>query len=135
METQNLIFANLQKIREKQNLGAIEDAIIETKNNIEEKAIKFTDAINSIETFYSNLSSKLESLVSESTLLSNKMQDLYSLADEVETEISEAKSYGVTFSSSEFPNISNLTVFYDYVGEITDTAQMLNQVLDSTYRG
>ena len=100
MKTENLVFANLQKLKnKKQNFGAISDAINEGKTLFYEEAselnnydIEVTDMINSIYNTIQNLQPQLESLLQEK----GKYLTLYS---KLEEEANELNNFGIEVGS------------------------------------
>ena len=138
--TQAEIFKRLQKVQsnrltKKQELGAIEDAINETKSNIEAKAEVYTDFMKQLDVFYASLSSQLDSLYSQCESLLGDGQSLQSYLDDLNQEIEEAKSYGVSFSTTEYPNIANSVFFEDYYLGLSEVSDYLSEVMSKTYQG
>ncbi len=83
MTTENQIQVNLQKFKvKKQNLGAIEDAVNEVKQNLKNTGDMLTELVN-------NYNSDIDSLINEGVALAEKISTLMIEADMIYNQYEE----------------------------------------------
>jgi flagellar biosynthesis chaperone FliJ len=115
MKTENRIFANLQKFKsQKQNLGAIEDAISEVKNNLQSKkdelSVIVQNYVSEVNDCMDKIDSEIDYLISSTSATEKSFDDLLLEYSEMYDELTSA---GIEFSNTDMDNI--ITEFDDTV--------------------
>lgn len=118
METQNLIFANLQKIREKQNLGAIEDAVNEVKSNLKDLSDNMVGVTRQLELAVTTASESMSKIISDlSDVMRQTDDEFYTLQQEAFVQSNELDNLGIPYDI----DLDQITGYFSEVFDKADS--------------
>jgi hypothetical protein len=132
METQARVLATLNKLKEvrlkKQNLGAIEDAINNVKNNADEIISKLTEIKSN---FFAEVDNSVGLILTECDYLGMISTDYQSQFENLENELNiiteELKTFDIEYNDTE------LSVLKDEMGGLIDASKKASSMNELTF--
>jgi hypothetical protein len=114
MKIENRIFATLQKTKEKQNLGAIEDAVNEAKSILKDSNDQMVAVTRSLETGLAKAQQAMSELISNlSDVMRQADDEFYTLQMEAFKQQAELDNLGISYDTDIDVTVEFFQQMYD----------------------